>query len=66
MAIRTSEDFYRAVSIMRQTQKEYFRGRSPIIMRLAQRQEAEVDQFIKERDQRLADQRQGVLIGGGK
>ena len=64
MAIRTAEDFYRAVSVMRQTQKEYFRGRSSIIMRLAQRQEAEIDRFIKGRDQRLADQKQRPLIGG--
>jgi hypothetical protein len=64
MAIRTSEDFYRAVSIMRQTQKEYFKRRSPITMRLAQRQEAEIDRFIEERDRRLADHKQGALFGG--
>jgi hypothetical protein len=64
MAIQTAEDFYRAVRTMRQTQKEYFKGRSPIIMRLAQRQEAEIDRFIEEREQRLADQKQKTLIGG--
>jgi hypothetical protein len=66
MAIRTAEDFFRAVKVMRETQREYFKGRSPLIMRLAKRQEAEIDRFIKEREQRLADQRQGVLIGGRK
>jgi hypothetical protein len=50
---------------MRETQKEYFRGRSLIIMHLARRQEAEIDRFIAERDQRLADQKQGALFGGG-
>ncbi|MDR1373498.1 MAG: hypothetical protein LBJ24_00850 [Treponema sp.] len=65
MAIKTAEDFYRAVRLMRETQKEYFKSRSPLVMRLAQKQEAEIDGFIRERDQRIADQKQGVLIGGG-
>jgi hypothetical protein len=64
MAIRTSEDFYQAVRVMRETQKEYFKGRSPLILRLSKKQEAEIDRFIRERDRRLADQKQGVLFGG--
>jgi hypothetical protein len=63
MAIRTAEDFYRAVILMRETQKEYFRGHSPMFMRLARRQEAEIDRFIEEREQRLADQKQMTLLG---
>ncbi|MDR2185427.1 MAG: hypothetical protein LBO80_07165 [Treponema sp.] len=65
MTIRTAEDFYRAVKIMRETQQEYVRGRSPMVMRLAQRQAAEIDKFIADRERRLADAKQGALIGGG-
>ena len=65
MAIRTAEDFYKAVSVMRRAQKLFRKLNSPMAMRLARRREAEIDRFIKERDRRLADQKQRPLIGGG-
>jgi hypothetical protein len=65
MAIRTVEDFYRAVRRMRAAQTESARTRSCIDRNAARRREAEVDRFIEGREWRLADQKQGVLLGGG-
>jgi hypothetical protein len=66
MAIRTAEDFYRAVKAMREAQKYHAKNNSPIAGGTAARYEAEIDGFIKERERRLADQKQGTLIGGEK
>jgi hypothetical protein len=63
MAIRTAEDFYRAVKAMREVQKYYFKNKSPLALNTARLHEKEIDRFIEEREQRLADQKQGVLIG---
>jgi hypothetical protein len=65
MAIRTAEDFYRAVRLLRETQKYCEKNPSPLARNTVRRQEADVDRFIRERDRRLADQKQEVLIGGG-
>jgi hypothetical protein len=64
MAIRTSEDFYSAVKLMREAQKYYDRTNSPMAKNTARRQEGEVDRFIMERDRRLEDRKQGKLIEG--
>jgi hypothetical protein len=65
MEIRTAEDFYKAVKLMREKQKEYVRTRVFIAQNAARRQEAEIDRFIEEREQRIADRKQGALIGEG-
>jgi hypothetical protein len=66
MAIRTAEDFYRAVRVMREAQKYYDKTRLPMARGTARLHEDEIDRFIRERDKRLAEQKQGTLIGGGK
>jgi hypothetical protein len=64
MEIRTAEDFYRAVKVMRERQKEYVKTRCFTDHNAARKQEAEIDRFIGEREQRLADGKQGMLTGG--
>ncbi|MDR1575192.1 MAG: hypothetical protein LBS37_04225 [Treponema sp.] len=64
MAIVTAEDFYQAVRVMREAQKYYFETKSPMALNTAKRREDEVDRFIKSRERRLADRKQGKLIGG--
>jgi hypothetical protein len=50
--------------MMREAQKHYFKTKSPMALGTAKLHEDEVDRFIRERDQRLADQKQGALFGG--
>ena len=65
MAIRTAEDFYKAVRMMRDAQKHYFKTKSPMALGTAKLHEEEIDRFITERDRRLEDQEQGKPFGGG-
>ena len=65
MAIRTAEDFYRAVSVMRQAQKLFRKLNSPMALRIAIRHEAGVDRFIAKQERRLADGKQERIFGGG-
>ena len=64
MAIQTAEDFYRAVKLMREAQKFHRETNSFSASNTAKRHEAEVDRFIKERDERLAEKKQGNLFKG--
>jgi hypothetical protein len=66
MAVRTAEDFYRAVKMMREAQKHYSGIRSPMALGTAKLHEGEIDRFIEERDRRLEDRKQGKLFGGGE
>jgi hypothetical protein len=59
------EDFFNAVELMRQYQKEYFRTNSPLALNQAKRKEAEVDACIEHRRQKTAEARQKKLPFGG-
>jgi hypothetical protein len=59
------EDFFTAVELMRQYQKEYSRTRSVFAHNQAKRKEAEVDACIEHRRQKTADTKQNNLPLGG-
>jgi hypothetical protein len=59
------EDFFNAVEVMRQYQKEYFRTQSPFALNQAKRKEAEVDACIEHRRQKTAEAKQNDLPFGG-
>jgi hypothetical protein len=59
------EDFFNAVELMRQYQKEYSRSNSPFTQNQARRKEAEVDACIEHRRQKTAEAGQKNLPFGG-
>jgi hypothetical protein len=61
--IETPEGFFSTVAVMRHTQKEYSRYRSPAALRAAKNLEALVDAAIEEREARRDTT--GNLFGEG-
>jgi hypothetical protein len=59
------EDFFNAVELMRQYQKEYFRTQNPFALNQAKRKEAEVDACIERGRQKAAEAGQTKLPFGG-
>jgi hypothetical protein len=59
------EDFFNAVELMRQYQKEYARTGSPFTHNQAGRKEAEVDACIEHRRKKTAEAGQKNLPSGG-
>jgi DNA-binding GntR family transcriptional regulator len=59
------EDFFNAVELMRQYQKEYSRTKNPFAHQQCKRKEAEVDACIERRRQKAAEAGQKDLPLGG-
>jgi hypothetical protein len=59
------EEFFAAVELMRERQKEYFRTQDPFALRQAKRKEAEVDACIERRRRKQAEAEQNNLPLGG-
>jgi hypothetical protein len=59
------EEFFAAVELMRQYQKEYSRTQNPFTLQQCKRKEAEVDACIEHRRQKSAEAKQNNLPLGG-
>ena len=59
------EDFFTAVEVMRQYQKEYFRTQNPFTLQQCRRKETEIDACIEHRRQKQAGTKQIDLPLGG-
>ncbi|GHT74725.1 hypothetical protein FACS1894124_5010 [Spirochaetia bacterium] len=62
MTINSWDGFFSAVQNMRSLQKAYFSSRSPSALIDAKAAEKAVDDFVKERNQRMDDKEQGDLF----